>query len=60
METKKFIQEFPEITAQEQLSNEVLDSIEAGCAESCAQGCKRKGLKNNNKYEQESMDKAAK
>ena len=48
METKKFIQKFPEITEQEQLSNEVLDSIEAGCAESCSQGCKRKNLKNNN------------
>ncbi len=57
METKKFIQEFPEITDQEQLSNEVLDSIEAGCAESCAQGCKRKGLKSGNTFE-EKMDKA--
>lgn len=28
MDAKKFIQEFPEVTAQEQLSNEVLDSIE--------------------------------
>ena len=48
METKKFVQKFPEITEQEELSNEVLDSIEAGCAESCSQGCKRKNLKNNN------------
>ncbi len=48
METKKFIQKFPQITEQEELSNEVLDSIEAGCAESCSQGCKRKNLKNNN------------
>ncbi len=48
METKKFIQKFPEITEQEQLSNEVLDSIEAGCAESCSQGCKRKNMKNDN------------
>lgn len=52
MEAKQFIQEFPEIAAQEQLSNEVLDSIEAGCAESCSQGCKRKSLKSGNKYEE--------
>lgn len=49
MDAKKFIQEFPEVTAQEQLSNEVLDSIEAGsCAESCSQGCSRKNLKSGN------------
>lgn len=49
METKEFIKEFPVLAAQELLSNEVLDSIEAGCAESCSQGCKRKNLKNDNK-----------
>lgn len=48
METKEFIKDFPVLAAQELLSNEVLDSIEAGCAESCSQGCKRKNLKNNN------------
>lgn len=48
METNDFIKEFPEITNQEQLSNDVMDSIEAGCAESCSQGCKRKNLKSGN------------
>lgn len=48
MKTKNFIENFPIISEQEQLSNEIMDSLEGkGCAESCSQGCVKKNLKNN-------------
>lgn len=47
MKTKDFIKKFPVISEQEQLSNDIMDSLEGtGCAESCAQGCVKKNLKN--------------
>lgn len=50
MKTIKFIKQFPVITEQEKVSNEILDSLEGrGCVESCAQGCVKKNLKNNKK-----------
>lgn len=50
MKAKKFIEQFPIISEQEKLLNELMDHIEGkGCVESCSQGCVKKNLKNNKK-----------
>ncbi len=47
---KDFLQFFPSITEQEQITDEVMNALEGGdsCTESCLQGCKRKNLKTGN------------
>lgn len=53
METKRFIQQFPGITEQEKVSDEILDSLIAGeCREGCPNGCQNKNMKNDNKVKQ--------
>jgi len=48
--SKDFLQSFPSITEQEQITDEVMNALEGGdsCTESCLQGCKRKNMKNGN------------
>ena len=48
--SKEFLQFFPPITEQEQITDEVMNALEGGdsCTESCLQGCKRKNLKTGN------------
>lgn len=60
MEKNSFIQKFPAITEQEELSNEIMNAIEAGgCAESCEQGCSKKNLKSgNNNHVKDDFDQA--
>lgn len=48
--SKDFLQLFPSITEQEEITNEVMNALEGGdsCTESCLQGCKKKNLKTGN------------
>lgn len=48
-EEKTFMDQFPSITEQEILTQEVMDSIEGGsCEESCLQGCKKRSMGSGN------------
>lgn len=57
MERKKeqeFVNQFSSITEQEEITNEVMNSLEGGdsCASSCLQSCKKKNLKTGNDIKQ--------
>lgn len=47
---KDFLKLFPSITEQEEITNEVMDTLEGGdsCSDSCMQGCKKKNMKSGN------------
>lgn len=48
-EEKTFMEQFPSITEQEILTQQVMDSIEGGdCSESCLQGCSKKKMGSGN------------
>lgn len=52
-EEAKFLSQFPSITEQEEITTEVMNTLEGGdsCTESCFQGCKKKNLKSGNDIE---------
>lgn len=50
MKTNDFIKDFPKLKDQEVISMEIMEGLEGGkCTNSCAQGCKKGKIKNDNK-----------